>query len=150
MNGAGPGGHLRSGRGPNNASLQGTCWHRGTRPTLAFQEEQEAARRRQQRENKSNTTTPTKVPESKVAMTADTPVVSAHTLALYSHWWAWARPPAHAMEGGGAGQRMCRAALMARGQKEGPLGCGVSWVSGSPGVTGLLMMAVLLPGHPVR
>ncbi|XP_039695074.1 histone-lysine N-methyltransferase, H3 lysine-79 specific isoform X4 [Pteropus medius] len=41
-----------------------------------LREEQEAARRRQQRENKSNTTTPTKVPESKVAVTADTPVDS--------------------------------------------------------------------------
>ena len=48
-----------------------------TSPLLAPQEEQEAARRRQQRENKSNTTTPTKVPESKAAMPADTPMVSA-------------------------------------------------------------------------
>lgn len=52
-----------------------TLW--GTCPTLVFQEEQEAARRRQQRENKSNTTTPTKVPESKAAVPADTSVVSA-------------------------------------------------------------------------
>ena len=42
-------------------------------PLPAHQEEQEAARRRQQRENKSNTTTPTKVPESKAAVPADTP-----------------------------------------------------------------------------
>lgn len=48
-----------------------------TSPPLTPQEEQEAARRRQQRENKSNTTTPTKVPESKTAMPADTPMVSA-------------------------------------------------------------------------
>uniref|UniRef100_A0A8D1N1F8 Histone-lysine N-methyltransferase, H3 lysine-79 specific n=1 Tax=Sus scrofa TaxID=9823 RepID=A0A8D1N1F8_PIG len=41
-----------------------------------LREEQEAARRRQQRENKSNTTTPTKVPESKAAVPADTPVDS--------------------------------------------------------------------------
>ncbi|XP_019512834.1 PREDICTED: histone-lysine N-methyltransferase, H3 lysine-79 specific isoform X4 [Hipposideros armiger] len=41
-----------------------------------LREEQEAARRRQQRENKSNTTTPTKVPESKAAAPADTPVDS--------------------------------------------------------------------------
>ncbi|XP_053076154.1 histone-lysine N-methyltransferase, H3 lysine-79 specific isoform X4 [Acinonyx jubatus] len=41
-----------------------------------LREEQEAARRRQQRENKSNTTTPTKVPESKAAVAADTPVDS--------------------------------------------------------------------------
>ncbi|XP_033710739.1 histone-lysine N-methyltransferase, H3 lysine-79 specific isoform X11 [Tursiops truncatus] len=41
-----------------------------------LREEQEAARRRQQRENKSNTTTPTKVPESKTAMPADTPMDS--------------------------------------------------------------------------
>ncbi|KAJ8776370.1 hypothetical protein J1605_015668 [Eschrichtius robustus] len=41
-----------------------------------LREEQEAARRRQQRENKSNTTTPTKVPESKAAMPADTPMDS--------------------------------------------------------------------------
>lgn len=48
-----------------------------TSPPLTPQEEQEAARRRQQRENKSNTTTPTKVPESKTSMPADTPMVSA-------------------------------------------------------------------------
>ncbi|XP_036168769.1 histone-lysine N-methyltransferase, H3 lysine-79 specific isoform X7 [Myotis myotis] len=41
-----------------------------------LREEQEAARRRQQRENKSNTTTPTKVPESKAAVPADTSVDS--------------------------------------------------------------------------
>ncbi|XP_075400826.1 histone-lysine N-methyltransferase, H3 lysine-79 specific isoform X1 [Tenrec ecaudatus] len=41
-----------------------------------LREEQEAARRRQQRENKSNTTTPTKVPESKAAAPADTPMDS--------------------------------------------------------------------------
>ncbi|XP_042833572.1 histone-lysine N-methyltransferase, H3 lysine-79 specific isoform X2 [Panthera tigris] len=41
-----------------------------------LREEQEAARRRQQRENKSNTATPTKVPESKAAVAADTPVDS--------------------------------------------------------------------------
>ncbi|XP_043441974.1 histone-lysine N-methyltransferase, H3 lysine-79 specific isoform X2 [Prionailurus bengalensis] len=41
-----------------------------------LREEQEAARRRQQRESKSNTTTPTKVPESKAAVAADTPVDS--------------------------------------------------------------------------
>ncbi|XP_039103912.1 histone-lysine N-methyltransferase, H3 lysine-79 specific isoform X2 [Hyaena hyaena] len=41
-----------------------------------LREEQEAARRRQQRENKSNTTTPTKVPESKAAVPADTPMDS--------------------------------------------------------------------------
>ncbi|XP_058393582.1 histone-lysine N-methyltransferase, H3 lysine-79 specific isoform X1 [Diceros bicornis minor] len=41
-----------------------------------LREEQEAARRRQQRDSKSNTTTPTKVPESKVAVPADTPVDS--------------------------------------------------------------------------
>ncbi|XP_057566384.1 histone-lysine N-methyltransferase, H3 lysine-79 specific isoform X2 [Hippopotamus amphibius kiboko] len=41
-----------------------------------LREEQEAARRRQQRESKSNTTTPTKVPESKAAVPADTPVDS--------------------------------------------------------------------------
>lgn len=52
-----------------------------TRLTLAFQEEQEAARRRQQRENKSNTTTPTKVPENKAAVPADTPMVSARPVA---------------------------------------------------------------------
>lgn len=48
-------------------------------PLPAHQEEQEAARRRQQRENKSNTTTPTKVPESKAAVPADTPVVSPYS-----------------------------------------------------------------------
>ncbi|XP_066198997.1 histone-lysine N-methyltransferase, H3 lysine-79 specific isoform X4 [Saccopteryx leptura] len=41
-----------------------------------LREEQEAARRRQQRDNKSNTTTPTKVPESKAAVPADTSVDS--------------------------------------------------------------------------
>ncbi|XP_037360896.1 histone-lysine N-methyltransferase, H3 lysine-79 specific isoform X2 [Talpa occidentalis] len=41
-----------------------------------LREEQEAARRRQQRESKSNTTTPTKVPESKAAIPADTPLDS--------------------------------------------------------------------------
>ncbi|ELV09260.1 Histone-lysine N-methyltransferase, H3 lysine-79 specific, partial [Tupaia chinensis] len=39
-------------------------------------EEQEAARRRQQRESKSNATTPTKVPESRVAGPVDAPVDS--------------------------------------------------------------------------
>lgn len=77
LDGVGLGGPPQGGRRPNSASLQGACWHRGPRPTLAFQEEQEAARRRQQRENKSNTTTPTKAPEGKVAGAADTPVVSA-------------------------------------------------------------------------
>ncbi|KAG8519153.1 Histone-lysine N-methyltransferase, H3 lysine-79 specific [Galemys pyrenaicus] len=51
----------------------GTC---GTHTMPPFQEEQEAARRRQQRESKSNTTTPTKVPESKAAIPADTPLDS--------------------------------------------------------------------------
>ncbi|XP_045347285.1 histone-lysine N-methyltransferase, H3 lysine-79 specific isoform X5 [Leopardus geoffroyi] len=41
-----------------------------------LREEQEAARRRQQRENKSSTTTPTKVPEGRAAVAADTPVDS--------------------------------------------------------------------------
>ncbi|XP_006869026.1 PREDICTED: histone-lysine N-methyltransferase, H3 lysine-79 specific [Chrysochloris asiatica] len=41
-----------------------------------LREEQEAARRRQQRESKSNTTTPTKAPESKVAVPVDTPMDS--------------------------------------------------------------------------
>ncbi|XP_034853612.1 histone-lysine N-methyltransferase, H3 lysine-79 specific isoform X4 [Mirounga leonina] len=41
-----------------------------------LREEQEAARRRQQRDNKSTTATPTKLPESKAAVPADTPMDS--------------------------------------------------------------------------
>jgi len=41
-----------------------------------LREEQEAARRRQQRDNKSTTATPTKLPEGKATVTADTPLDS--------------------------------------------------------------------------
>lgn len=62
--------------GPLEAGGSIRCLRFRRHPLPAHQEEQEAARRRQQRENKSNTTTPTKVPESKAAVPADTPVVS--------------------------------------------------------------------------
>ena len=65
--------------GPLEAGGSPQCLNFRRCPLPAHQEEQEAARRRQQRENKSNTTTPTKVPESKAAVPADTPVVSPHS-----------------------------------------------------------------------
>lgn len=106
-----------------------TLWR--TCPTLVFQEEQEAARRRQQRENKSNTTTPTKVPESKAAVPADTSVVSAPN--PFSRAWGptgllWARPSLY------------RAGRGSSSQRDGPGRCTGwltdHWAGGGKGVPG--------------